>query len=84
MAAGHPYLGAEVAYAVTHEGALHVEDVLVRRIRLFIEAGAWGAEAVGPVADLMGDLLGWDAAGGPRRPTGTWSCSRPTHARSRS
>jgi glycerol-3-phosphate dehydrogenase len=61
LAAGHPYLGAEVAYAVTHEGALHVEDVLVRRIRLFIETGAWGAEAVGPVADIMGDLLGWDA-----------------------
>jgi len=61
LAAGHPYLGAEVAYAVTHEGALHVEDVLVRRIRLFIEAGAWGAEAAGPVADIMGDLLGWDA-----------------------
>ncbi len=61
LAPGHPYLGAEVAYAVTHEGALHVEDVLVRRIRLFIEAGAWGAEAVGPVADIMGDLLGWDA-----------------------
>ncbi len=61
LAAGHPYLGAEVAHAVTHEGALHVEDVLVRRIRLFIEAGTGGAEAVGPVADIMGDLLGWDA-----------------------
>ena len=61
MAAGHPYLGAEVAYAVTHEGALHVEDVLVRRVRLFIETGACGAEAVGPVTDIMGDLLGWDA-----------------------
>src|ERR1700761_855269 len=62
LADGHPYLRAEVAYAVTHEGALHVEDVLVRRVRLFIETGAQGAEAVGPVADIMGDLLGWDAA----------------------
>ena len=60
VAAGHPYLGAEVAYAVTHEGALHVEDVLVRRVRLFIETGAYGAEAVGPVTDIMGGLLGWD------------------------
>ena len=60
VAAGHPYLGAEVAYAVTHEGALHVEDVLVRRVRLFIETGACGAEAVGPVTDIMGGLLGWD------------------------
>jgi glycerol-3-phosphate dehydrogenase len=62
LADGHPYLGAEVAYAVTHEGALHVEDVLVRRVRLFIETGAQGAEAVGPVTDIMGGLLGWDAA----------------------
>src|ERR1700742_2355347 len=62
LADGHPYLRAEVAYAVTHEGALHVEDVLVRRVRLFIETGAQGAEAVGPVADIMGDLLGWDPA----------------------
>jgi glycerol-3-phosphate dehydrogenase len=37
-----------------------VEDVLVRRVRLFIETGACGAEAVGPVTDIMGDLLGWD------------------------
>jgi glycerol-3-phosphate dehydrogenase len=62
LADGHPYLRAEVAYAVTHEGALHVEDVLVRRVRLFIETGAQGAEAVGPVTTIMGDLLGWDAA----------------------
>jgi glycerol-3-phosphate dehydrogenase len=68
LADGHPYLGAEVAYAVTHEGALHVEDVLVRRVRLFIETGACGAEAVGPVTAIMGDLLGWDRA---RRATET-------------
>jgi glycerol-3-phosphate dehydrogenase len=61
LADGHPYLAAEVAYAVLFEGALHVEDVLVRRVRLFIETGAQGAQAVGPVAAIMGDLLGWDA-----------------------
>ncbi len=61
LADGHPYLAAEVAYAVTAEGALHVEDVLVRRVRLFIETGAHGAEAVEPVTTIMGDLLGWDA-----------------------
>jgi glycerol-3-phosphate dehydrogenase len=62
LADGHPYLGAEVAYAVTHEGALHVEDILVRRVRLFIETGACGAEAIEPVTDIMGNLLGWDGA----------------------
>ena len=62
LADGHPYLGAEVAYAVTHENALHVEDILVRRVRLFIETGACGAEAIGPVTDIMGSLLDWDGA----------------------
>ena len=62
LADGHPYLGAEVAYAVTHENALHVEDILVRRVRLFIETGACGAEAIEPVTDIMGNLLDWDGA----------------------
>jgi glycerol-3-phosphate dehydrogenase len=59
---GHPYLGAEVAYAVTHEGALHVADVLTRRIRLLFEDADCGAAAVGPVSAIMGGLLGWDPA----------------------
>ena len=62
IAKGHPYLGAEVAYAVTHEGALHVADVLTRRIRLLFEDADCGAAAVGPVSAIMGDLLGWDSA----------------------
>jgi glycerol-3-phosphate dehydrogenase len=59
---GYPYLGAEVAYAVTHEGALHVADVLTRRLRLFFEAPQGGAAAAEPVAAIMGELLGWDGA----------------------
>lgn len=59
LALGHPYLRAEVAYAVTHEGALHVEDVLVRRVRLFIESASSGADAAEDVAVIMGRLLGW-------------------------
>jgi glycerol-3-phosphate dehydrogenase len=61
LAPGHPYLRAEVTYAVTHEGALHVEDVLVRRVRLFIETGACGVEAIAQVAAIMSGLLGWDS-----------------------
>ncbi len=34
---GGRYLKAEVEYAVTHEGALHLEDVLVRRTRIAME-----------------------------------------------
>jgi glycerol-3-phosphate dehydrogenase len=59
LAPGHPYLRAEVAYAVTHEGALHVDDVLRRRTRLFIEVADSGAAAAAEVAVIMGRLLGW-------------------------
>jgi glycerol-3-phosphate dehydrogenase len=56
---GYPYLRAEVAYAVTHEGALHVEDVLARRIRLLIESPDAGVPAAPEVGVIMGGLLGW-------------------------
>jgi glycerol-3-phosphate dehydrogenase len=59
LAMGHPYLRAEVTYAVTHENALHLEDVLMRRTRLFIESADAGAEAAPDVAAIMGRLLGW-------------------------
>ncbi len=59
LAEGHPYLRAEVAYAVTHENALHVEDVLIRRMRLFIESADSGAVAAAEVSAIMGRLLGW-------------------------
>jgi glycerol-3-phosphate dehydrogenase len=59
LAEGHPYLRAEVAYAVLYEGALHVEDVLMRRTRLFIESADAGASAAAEVAAIMGRLLGW-------------------------
>ncbi|HWM97104.1 MAG TPA: glycerol-3-phosphate dehydrogenase C-terminal domain-containing protein, partial [Streptosporangiaceae bacterium] len=59
LASGHPYLRAEVAYAVSHEGALHLEDVLMRRTRLFIESADSGVCAAADVAAIMGRLLGW-------------------------
>ena len=59
LADGHPYLRAEVAYAVLHEDALHVEDVLARRIRLFIESADSGTGAAAEVSSIMGRLLGW-------------------------
>jgi glycerol-3-phosphate dehydrogenase len=59
LAAGHPYLRAEVIYAVTHENALHVEDVLMRRMRLHIESADSGAGAAAEASVIMGRLLGW-------------------------
>ena len=44
------YLQVEIVYAATHEGALHLDDVLARRTRISIEtptAGVDSAEAVG-------------------------------------
>src|ERR1700722_8003348 len=56
---GFPYLRAEVVYAVTHEDALHVEDVLMRRMRLSIESADSGTEVAAEVALIMGRQLGW-------------------------
>lgn len=56
------YIGAEVVYAATHEGALHLDDVLARRTRISIEAWDRGVAAAPVAARLMGEALGWDAA----------------------
>jgi glycerol-3-phosphate dehydrogenase len=54
------YLRAEAVYAVTHEGALHVEDVLRRRLRASMEEWDQGAAAAPEIAALIAGPLGWD------------------------
>jgi glycerol-3-phosphate dehydrogenase len=56
------YLRAEIAYAVTHEGAIHLEDVLLHRTRLNYEVRDRGLAACPEIADIMAPLLGWDDA----------------------
>jgi glycerol-3-phosphate dehydrogenase len=56
------YLAVEVVYAVTHEGARHLDDVLARRTRISIETFDRGTHAARPAAELMAGELGWDAA----------------------
>ncbi|MEM9173667.1 MAG: FAD-dependent oxidoreductase, partial [Myxococcota bacterium] len=56
------YLAAEIRYAASHEGALHLDDVLTRRTRISIETFDRGVIAAGPTATLMGEVLGWDEA----------------------
>jgi glycerol-3-phosphate dehydrogenase len=56
------YLSAEVVYAVTHEAARHLDDVLARRTRISIETFDRGTVAVTAAADLMAAELGWDQA----------------------
>jgi glycerol-3-phosphate dehydrogenase len=53
------YLKAEAYYAASHEGALHLEDVLTRRTRISIEVPDRGVGVAAQVADLIAPLLGW-------------------------
>ena len=53
------YLRAEVVYAVTHEGARHLDDVLTRRTRISIETFHRGTASAEETARLMGGALGW-------------------------
>jgi len=59
---GEGHLTVEVVHASTHEGALHLEDVLARRTRLAITSADRGVGAAAPAAALMAEALGWDAA----------------------
>jgi glycerol-3-phosphate dehydrogenase len=52
---------AEALYAVTHEGALHLEDVLERRLRISIESKDFGEEAASEVARAVAPALDWTA-----------------------
>lgn len=56
------YTVAEVVYGCTHEGALHLEDLLVHRIRLNTEVRDRGLSAIDEVAGIMAEELGWDDA----------------------
>lgn len=63
-ACGRPtrYLRAEVVHAVTHEGALHLEDFMSRRSRLAIEEPGGAVELAAEVASLMASALHWGPA----------------------
>jgi len=56
------YLKAEVVYAATHEGALHLEDIMMNRTRLNHEAADAGVSLAEEVAQLVAPHLGWDTA----------------------
>jgi glycerol-3-phosphate dehydrogenase len=56
---GQPYLRAEAVYAVRHEMATTLDDVLVRRTRAHLFDRAATLAAAPAVADLLADELGW-------------------------
>jgi glycerol-3-phosphate dehydrogenase len=55
------YLKVEALYAVTAEAALHLEDVLARRMRISIEYSHRGVDCAREVADVVAPALGWTA-----------------------
>lgn len=56
------YLKCEAVYAVTHEGALHLEDVLHRRLRISMEYNDRGVASANDIAELIAPYLQWDDA----------------------
>jgi len=54
------YLAAEIHYAASHEGALHLDDILTRRTRISIETFDRGVRAARATAAIVAPILGWD------------------------
>lgn len=54
------YLRAEIRYAASHEGAMHLDDVLARRTRISIETPDRGTASAEAAARLVAPALGWD------------------------
>ena len=60
--AGAPaYLKVEAAYAAAAEGALHLEDIQTRRMRISIEYPHRGVDSALEVATVVAPILGWTA-----------------------
>ncbi|MGI9007935.1 MAG: glycerol-3-phosphate dehydrogenase/oxidase [Streptosporangiaceae bacterium] len=59
LAGAEDYLRVEAVYAVTHEGARHLEDVLTRRSHISIETWDRGLSAAEEVAALMAGPMKW-------------------------
>lgn len=62
LVAGRAYLEAEVVWAVRHELALSLDDVLARRMRLAAELPDRGAAVAPRVAEILGRELGWGSS----------------------
>ncbi|MGV1088853.1 MAG: glycerol-3-phosphate dehydrogenase/oxidase [Mycobacterium sp.] len=56
------YLRVEAAYAAAAEGALHLEDILARRMRISIEYPHRGVDCAREVAEVVAPILGWSPA----------------------
>jgi glycerol-3-phosphate dehydrogenase len=60
VAENAPVLAGEIDWSVLEEGAARVEDVVYRRTRAALYEPEAAQRIVDPVAERMGELLGWD------------------------
>jgi glycerol-3-phosphate dehydrogenase len=54
------YLKVEAYYGASHEGALHLDDLLARRLRVSIDTWDRGVDVAREVAEIVAPVLGWD------------------------
>ena len=62
LAGAGRYIRAEAVHAVTHQGALDLDDILSRRTRVSIETADRGRAAAASIAPLVAPVLGWSEA----------------------
>lgn len=58
--AGTPYVWAELSYAAGHEGVCHLEDLLLRRLRLGLLVRNGGLDQMASIRKEVQNILGWD------------------------
>jgi glycerol-3-phosphate dehydrogenase len=58
---GLPYIMSEMRYAVEHEFARTLGDLLIRRTRIAFETSDHGLAVAPAVTDVVAPLLGWNA-----------------------
>jgi glycerol-3-phosphate dehydrogenase len=56
-----PYVWAEIDFAVSHDLARTIDDVLSRRVPLLLVGRDQGLDVLERIADRLGARLGWDA-----------------------
>ena len=75
------FLRADVVFALRYEVSLHLEDVLVRRVRLDLEQRDRGLAAAPEILEIMRSELNWDDAKVAR--TGTLHRTGESYSRGR-
>ena len=56
------YLMVEMVWSAQREAALHLDDLLARRLRVSVDTWDRGVDVAHEVADIVAPILGWDAA----------------------